>query len=174
MANEEDLELERRPRIPSWLNLRWLFKVGGVVLLVGCSVGGTAFYFMMSYDRPMDVQEETDEPEFARGVGKAVYHGFRTPFVTAFEANERQRYFQVDVTLVTRNPELVGALGVHEPLLRNKLVMLFARQDYLELQTDEGRIRLRKDATAELRTVMSSEIGESTIESVIFTNFVMQ
>ena len=78
------------------------------------------------------------------------------------------------MTLVTRDPELVGPIISHEPLLRNKLVMLFARQDYLDLQTDEGRKRLRKAATQEVQAVMISEIGESAIESVIFTNFVMQ
>lgn len=174
MANEEDLELTGKAQKDSWFSMNKLLKAGVLLLVVGCSVGGTVFYFMMTENRLVSMDGEADDLEIRRGSGKAIYHRMKSPFITAFEANNRQRYFQVDVTLVTRDPDMVEPIIIHQPLIRNKLVMLFARQDYLDLQTDEGRRRLRKAATEEVQAVMRSEIDDPSIESVIFTNFVMQ
>lgn len=174
MANEEDLELTENSRSGSRFNLKGLLKVGALLLVVGCSVGGTVFYFKMSENSPVSMAGDIDDMEIKRGSGKAIYYRLKPSFLTAFEANNRQRYFQVDVTLVTRDEEMLDPIITHQPLIRNKLVMLFARQDYLELQTDAGRRRLRKAATDAVRAIMNREVDDPVIESVIFTQFVMQ
>ena len=174
MANEEDLELTGNARSGSRFNLKWLLKVGALLLVVGCSIGGTVFYFKMSENLPVSMDGDGDDLEIKRGSGKAIYYGLKPSFITTFEANNRQRYFQVDVTLVTRQEEMLEPIIIHQPLIRNKLVMLFASQDYLELQTDAGRRRLRKAATEAVRAIMKREVDDPAIESVIFSQFVMQ
>ncbi|MCA9018246.1 MAG: flagellar basal body-associated FliL family protein, partial [Planctomycetaceae bacterium] len=71
-------------------------------------------------------------------------------------------------------PETVALLANHNPLIRNALVLLFAQQDYLELQTPEGKENLKKQARDKVNELLMNEAEKETIEAVLFTNFVMQ
>ena len=104
----------------------------------------------------------------------AIYHRIRPAFRTTFSANNRQRYMQVEVTLVTRSEEVVSALVTHQPLIVNALVMLFADADYLELQTAEGKETLRLAAIAAVDAILEEEAEVGGIEKVLFTQSVMQ
>ena len=62
----------------------------------------------------------------------------------------------------------------HMPLIRNELNMLYSGQVYEELQTDEGREKLRQQSLEAIQKVMRKEIGRPGVEQVLFTNLVMQ
>ena len=81
---------------------------------------------------------------------------------------------QTEVTLLTRDADVDRALTTHKPLIRHALVMLFARQDYLSLQTTKGRETLRGSALEAVQKILWRESGLRGVERVLFTEFVLQ
>ena len=84
--------------------------VVAVLLAIGLSVGAT-WYFM---------QTPRSEPVAAADANvklPAIYEPMAPAFVVNFNANGRQRYMQVSVTLQARDPADLKALMVHIPVI---------------------------------------------------------
>lgn len=176
---EEDLALEEKAAGNG--KRKKLMMAGGVLVVLLLVAGGGAFWFLsggndegVSGDGDVAAASGEGGGLFSSGPGKAIYHKLRPNFVTTFEANSKQRYVQLEVTFVTRDEEVVSALVTHKPLIRNAMVMLFAEQDYLVLQTPQGKRALRDAAVDRVQAILQQEIGMPGIEQVLFTEFVMQ
>lgn len=143
-----------------------------VLLAVGGSVAGTIFYMQANAPAP-EVAEEVVEEEAAAG-GQAFYHNMRPPFVVNFMAGDKARLLQAELTIMSRDQAVMEAVVVHTPLLRNKMINLLTDQDYLELQTHEGKQALREQARRLIDTTLEQEAGVKGVESVLLNAFVMQ
>lgn len=66
------------------------------------------------------------------------------------------------------------SLNRHLPLIRNQLVMLFSSEEFEVLLTPEGKDELRQRATLAVQALLEKEVGNPVIESVLFTNLVLQ
>ena len=182
MAEEESEEGQEEAKPKSKLKLI-LIIVGALIFLGGVG-GGAYWYFMMGDEESTEVvegEEGEEDAEFDEDRSAAIYHKIRPTFITTFSANNRQRYMQVEVTLVTRSESVVGAMVTHQPLINNALVLLFADADYLELQTPEGKENLRMAAFKAVDEILKRESGAQEdedapagLEKVLFTQFVMQ
>lgn len=177
MADDEDLELEEQGEGGG--SKKKLIMIGAAALVLLLAIGGGAYWFLFMGSEPEaevaeDGTEIATEVEVAELSGKAHYHKLKPKFTTTFEANSRQRYMQVEITLVTRDEEVLPELVTHQPLIRNALVFVLDSQDYLELQTMEGKTALREAAVASVQEILQREIGKPGIERVLFTDFVMQ
>jgi flagellar FliL protein len=178
MADDDDLDDDLQEGAAGG-GKKKLIIIGAAALVLLLAVGGGAYWFMlMSSDSEPQLAEDgteiTSEEEYNPDDSKALYHKLKPKFTTTFEANSRQRYMQVEITLVTRDEEVVPHLVTHQPLIRNALVLLLASQDYLQLQTMEGKAELRIDANSAVQDILKREIGKPGIERVLFTDFVMQ
>ncbi|MDN3639864.1 flagellar basal body-associated FliL family protein [Simiduia curdlanivorans] len=147
------------------------------MVLVGISVGGTLFALKMFSGEEAAVAAEGDEEgEATAPVVKlpAVYFPLKPAIIVNFQSRGRQRFLQAEVTLKIREPDVVAAVELHMPMIRNALVMLLGGQVYEDLQTHEGKELLRQQALAEIQRLIEIEIGKPGVEQVLFTNFVMQ
>ena len=70
--------------------------------------------------------------------------------------------------------EPINSVTLHMPLIRNSLVLLFSSQSFANLQTDEGKQALKQASVDAINKILEQETGEGGIDSVLFTNFVMQ
>ncbi len=144
------------------------------VLLVGGGGAAVAF-FMLSGDEPV-AEEVPAKPEKA----EAIYTKVRTKegkpmfVVTLQSLDERPHYMQAYVEAKSRDAEVDDALTLHMPLIVSRLNTLFSTQKFEQLLTIEGKIQLRQDATDLVREIMQEKIGQPGVETVLFTNFVMQ
>lgn len=152
-----------------------------LLLLIGTSVGGTLFLlgvFDGGDEAEVVVQEdvaETADESAKPAKAPAMYFPIKPAFVVNYSARGRQRFLQVEVTILTRDQAVFDAFQEHLPLVKNQLVMLFGGEVYEDLQTDEGRELLRQKALGVLQETVKQEMGdESGVEEVLFTNFVMQ
>ncbi|MGS2717546.1 flagellar basal body-associated FliL family protein [Eionea flava] len=162
-----------------------IFIVIGIVL-IGLSVGGTLFAVKMLSPEPVaeagaevELDEDgnpivTEEEVVEEVKGYAIYFPLKPPIIVNFQARGRQRFLQADVTLMTRDDEVVEAIETHMPMIRNALVLKFSSQVYEDLQTEPGRELLRQESLEELQNIMLQEIDKTGIEKLLFTNFVMQ
>lgn len=142
------------------------------LLLIAGSIGGTIFALKILSPEPELAPVET---EVAEDVKKpAIYYPIKPAIIANFGYKGRQRYAQIDISLLIRDPSIIPAIELHAPLLTNALVMTISGQVYSDLQTAEGKELLRQQCLQELQKILEKEIGQPGIEQVLFTNFVMQ
>jgi len=143
-----------------------------VLLLAG---GGAAAFFLLSGDRAEQTAEEAQPVK-----REAIYTKVRTlegkpSFVVTLQSSDGKRhYMQAFVEAKSRDPAVDEALQLHMPLIVARLNALFATQTFEELQAVEGKQALRTEATALVQSIMQEKIGQPGVETILFTNFVMQ
>lgn len=141
--------------------------VVALLLAIGVSVGATWYFMHSAQNKPEAVIDPNVKVV-------AIYEAMAPAFVVNYNANGRQRYMQVSMTLQARNQADLDALKVHMPVIRNNLVMLFSGQTFDSLATPVGQEMLRQKATASVQEVAQKELGKVVVDQVLFTNFVLQ
>lgn len=141
-----------------------------IVLAVALSVVGTLWF--LGGGLPGGGEGErasTPEPAFVA----SSYIDLERPLVTTVQAQGRQRYAQVHLSLEASDPAALAAAETHMPLIRSQLVMVLGNSEFSELQTPEGRSALAEQLLATVNQVLEEE-GEPSIKRVLFRNFVVQ
>lgn len=162
--------------------------IGLGVLLVVISVGAT-FFVVSKMMHKAGGEETTEEQADEKATASpAIYLALKPNFTVNFDVNGRQRFLQTELTLMYRDPSVQKLLEEHMPAVRNGLVMLLSRQVFDELQTAEGKEKLRAEALKVVQEIIAKESEAAaekdekkeeeklsgTVENVLFTQFVMQ
>ncbi|AMQ90583.1 MULTISPECIES: flagellar basal body-associated protein FliL [unclassified Marinobacter] len=141
-----------------------------IVLAVALSIVGTLWF--LGGGLPGGGEGErasTSEPAFVA----SSYIDLERPLVTTVQAQGRQRYAQVHLSLEASDPVALAAAETHMPLIRSQLVMVLGNSEFNELQTPEGRSALAEQLLTTVNQVLEEE-GEPSIKRVLFRNFVVQ
>jgi flagellar FliL protein len=149
-----------------------LLAVIGLVV-IGASVGGTIFALKM-FSKPEVKVVETEHGPVEQLIAPAIYYALKPAIVANYSVKGKQRFLQVDITVLTREDDVLEAIQIHESMLRNSLVMLIGGQSFTEVQTAEGKELLRQQCLQELQRLLVQEIKKPGVEQVLFTSFVMQ
>jgi flagellar protein FliL len=105
----------------------------------------------------------------------ALYVKLDPPFVVNFEAKGLMRFLQVQVEIMTRDPATADLLKLHDPVIRNDLLMLLGNQTHEMVSSREGKEKLRLEALKAIGQIVSNEGGDAKlVEQLYFTSFVMQ
>lgn len=165
------------------------FSIGGTVLalkLLGPKHPGSEAQASDSESSEAEEVSESDEPPLP-----ASYYPLKPNFTVNYDVNGRQRFLQAELTLMYRDEAILKTLELHMPAVRNGLVLLLSSQTFDELQTPEGKEKLRAAALKTVQDILEKERAAAaekdkdkekpkskkpapTIEQVLFTNFVMQ
>ncbi|MEZ5490713.1 MAG: flagellar basal body-associated FliL family protein [Gammaproteobacteria bacterium] len=147
-----------------------LISIVGLLVVAG---GGASAYFFVLKDSPtedvaLSEGEEVAEPEL-KDLPPALYHNLPALVVSA-NYQGKLRYLQVKLSVMTRDEDTLDQLFDNTPLLQDSLILLLGSYEFTELETTEGKERLRKQAQEKIAELLSSK----EIESVLFTGFVIQ
>lgn len=141
-----------------------------VVLAVGLSVAGTLWFLGDGLPGSGDSEAAASEtPTFVA----SSYTDLEKALVTTVQAQGRQRYAQVYLSLAARDTAALAAADTHMPLIRSQLVMALGASDFMKLQTPEGREVLAEQMLQTVNQILEQE-GEPAIDRVLFRNFVVQ
>ena len=151
-----------------------LLTIGLVAVIAAGAAGGGAWYFASHAGK--DVKPDAPKAKSPGEVpAPAQYFALEPPFVVNLVGETGgARYLQVEVQLMTRDPESLKAIELHAPAIRARLLMLFAQQDAASLMSREGKERLQNAALGEVKALLVAETGKPSAESLLFTSFVMQ
>lgn len=138
--------------------LLWLILIA--VLLGG---GGAGAFFLL---RPGHAEPKVLPP--------AQYIALEPAFIVNLADTDGVRYLQADVQLQTRDPDTVAAIGLHTPIIRNRLLLLFGQQTSQQLTGRTGKERLQAQALAEVRTVLKAQHAANKVDALLFTSVVIQ
>ncbi|MES2683679.1 MAG: flagellar basal body-associated FliL family protein [Pseudomonadota bacterium] len=159
------------------------------VLVAAGMAGGGAFFYMSKQaaakpaSAPVEGEEASDEHAEAKAddkgdpKAKAVasddYFALSPQFVVNLNDPEAMRFLQAEVQVIASKTAAADAVRINEPIIRNRLMLLFSSQTYNALLTREGKEKLQLDAAAEINKVLD-ERKKPHINGVVFTNLVMQ
>ena len=75
---------------------------------------------------------------------------------------------------MARDEAAIEAVILHMPLIRSQIVSFLTEQSFIELQTQEGKESVRIGMVDLINQILESQEVTTGIESVLFTNFVLQ
>ncbi len=177
-----------------------LIIIVAAVLVLG-GAGGGAFFFMNKGHADEEVTADADEGDAAdeeqhdakdskkakskskkdkkgkkaEPKAPALYVKYEPPFVVNFDAKGVMRFLQISMEVMTRDAPTSEVIKLHEPKIRNNMLMLLGSQTYDTLSSLEGKEGLRKQALETIAKVVEDEGGEGKkVEDIYFTSFVMQ
>lgn len=149
-----------------------IILIAVIVLLLA---GGAAAFFLLTGG---DAEPGTEQVEAVHR--EAIYTKIRTlegkpSFVVTLRSSDgRRHYMQAFIEAKSRDPVVDEALKLHMPLIVARLNALFSTHDFEELQPVEGKQALLLEATTLVQSIMEEKIGQPGVETILFTNFVMQ
>lgn len=110
------------------------------------------------------------------GASGPQYVHLQPAFVLNYGVNTtgRLKYIRTDVALRVIGGEAAGKVSMHQPFIRNQLVMLLSQQDENTVNSTQGREKLRQVALDEIRALMQKLEGAPYVEDLYFQNFVAQ
>ncbi len=177
MAQEQDLQLTPPAETTGGGKKKLIIIIVAALLVVGIAVGATVF-LMGGDDKPAAEGEAApaaaDAAPAVDSKATPLYYKLKPEFIVNYQVGTRQRFLQVYMEVMTRDPATMEDLETHSPMLRNNIIQIMSEQNFEELRTNEGRVKLREMLTAEVKRMMQAETGKDTIEQVLFTNYVMQ
>ena len=204
VEEKDDVEIEEGDEKPKKKKPRLMIGVIAVssILVMSAVIGGTVYFMVRgAHQAPAasakakdaksaeahaesadatDATDSADSADSADGADKsgkpapANYVSLDPPFVVNFEGNSAARFLQINVEVMSRKPEYAEHIKKHMPVIRNNLVMLFGSQTYDKVNTLKGKEDLRQKALTEVQKILEEETGDSGVEALYFTSFVMQ
>lgn len=104
----------------------------------------------------------------------ALYVAMAPAFVVNIGDNDASHFLQIEMQVRAKSAAAVDALKLHDPQIRNAILMLLGAQSLTEVTSREGKEDLQKKVLAEIQRILKSETGKKGIDAVYFTSFVMQ
>ncbi|HAS6345083.1 flagellar basal body-associated protein FliL [Vibrio sp. IRLE0018] len=162
-------EMQNGEDAPKGKSKLLIIIIAVVVLLVG---GGGAAFFLMGSD---PAEEEATAQVDAKPVEDPIaYVNIAQPFVFNVTGDNRNRMVQIKVQLMVRGTENENLARYHSPLIESSLLSTFASATVEQLRSPTGRTELRDKATDDIKAALTKSVGQSVIEKVLFTDFVIQ
>ena len=158
---------------------KMIMIVGGALILVGASVGGTLF---LAPKPPVAAVDADGNPIVSAAAGTAplavplerFYYNIHPEFVINFEGNSSPKFLMLEMTAATSDEKAHNAIDDHIPELRNNLLMMLGEQNSKELKTTLGKDALRVKAQEIVEELVTKHYGPGRVTDVFFTRFVMQ
>lgn len=180
-GGEQELELDN-----SGKKKKLIIIIAAVVILA--AAGGGAFFFMGSepemsqaeLDGALDsgdgeaVEGEAGAVKSGASTGSALYVPMPRPFRFNIPGASRDRFVEIRVQLLTRGVDNEEAAKKHVPLIESTLLAVFSQSNADDLATSAGKTSLKQKSLAEVHKIMTDIEGDTIVEQVLFTGFVMQ
>lgn len=137
------------------------------VLILLAGGGAAAWFFLMSGDE----EPVAEEP---LGPSPLIYFRLDKPITATLAPDEPASHLRVNVVLASRNQAVIDALQLHTPIIRNDLLALFGNQTFAEMNTPEGKEKLREQVHETVTAILTRTGSPVGIENVFFDEIVMQ
>jgi flagellar protein FliL len=153
-----------------------LLSVLGLFLVTGGVVGTLFFTGAFSSKAVADgaAEEDVADQEPKEPEGPPIYISLDPAFTVTFADMSKAQFLQVQIDVMTHDPEVQETIKTNMPAVRNGLVMLFSSQKAADLQSREGKEKLREEALKEIQRIVQGYTGKPGVDQVFFTSFLMQ
>ena len=96
------------------------------------------------------------------------------PFVVNINNGNGFSFLQVNTELKLSDPTFGAMVQHHMAAIRHMMIMLLSSQTTEQVKTLEGKEQLREQALEAIQAVLEQETGDTGVEAVYFTGFIIQ
>ena len=108
------------------------------------------------------------------GGGSSPFIPLNPPIAVNIMDGQRIRHMQVIIEIKLVDPANSGKIDLHKGPIRHELILLLSSQDAGTISSALGKEQLRKDALEAIQKVMMELEEDPIVESLYFTNFIIQ
>lgn len=147
-----------------------IIVIAAVLVLGG---GGAGAWFFL---KKPDAEHGKAAAKTAELPKPAQYFAMDPAFVVNLNGSpdDGPHYLQMEVQLMTRDPEELKLITENAPAIRAHLLMLFSQVQAQDIADIAGRKKLQAAALADAQKLMTAETGKKCVEDLLFTSFVTQ
>ncbi len=144
-------------------------------VLIALTVAGTWFMFLSTQPAaPVEMEEGTKETKTAPKADP-IYISVDPAFVINLDDRGKMRFLQMQIEVMTRNPDVDELMEKFATRIRNDLILAFGTLTMDDIRQTEGKTSLQKKALTTINSVLSEEAKiKNGVEAVYFTKFVVQ
>ena len=85
------------------------------------------------------------------------------------------RFLQMQLEVMSRNPDVQDLMDKHSTRIRNDLILTFGTLSMDDIRQTEGKTNLQEKARITINKVLADAEGvKNAVEAVYFTKFVVQ
>ncbi|MDQ7047996.1 MAG: flagellar basal body-associated FliL family protein [Enterobacterales bacterium] len=129
------------------------------------------FSFFLMHFQSIAEEDGEEKPEEV----PLMYFEVDPNILTFYQGTGRKLgYVVVQVNIVVRGQDNYDLVELHLPLIQDRLIDFFNRQDKSVIQPFEEREKLRVGAKEAVSAVLKEETGKDVVENLLFTNYVFQ
>lgn len=155
----------------------------GVVVALAVALAVTATLLLVGGGR-----EETAAVDPAKAAAKGgdhkegkealvktpLYLEVAPPFVVNLNEADTIHFLQVEVSLMAYDQPSLDKVKEQLPVVRHHLVVLFGKQTFADILSEEGKRRLQADARTIVQEALTKATGKPLVEDVYLTSIVGQ
>jgi len=104
---------------------------------------------------------------------ESFYHEMKPAFMVNFSKGNI-RVLKVNLSLMVKNEKAIDAVKLHDPVIRNNILMLLSGEDLEVLKTADGKATLQASIKGEINKVLEERKEPAKVDEVFFTEMVMQ
>ena len=178
MPPPDELDDDLEDAAPPVKKKRGLLKMIFLLTLVGGAGGGAWYAF-----RKPDAGEEAPVKHARKAKsGKAKAASSEPPVFVAldpFTVNLQHdgslpQYLQVGLSVRVDDEKYVGAMKLHMPEIRNRVLLLLSSKKASEISSLEGKKILSDELRKAIAQPVATQVPAGGVDSVLFTSFVIQ
>ena len=141
--------------------LKWALAIVSAVLLLGAGGGGAAWYFRNQGD------PAAPKPK------PPVFVSLET-FTVNLQPEHSDQHLQTNLSLKVEDEATVELIKLRMPEVRNRILLLLTSKTSSEIATVEGKKKLAAELVGEINQPFVEGSKGQSVESVLFTSFVIQ
>ena len=183
---EEDQEQEEVVEGKGGSKKLIIMIVGGVLallIIVGATLFFTGFFDAkepVASDDPAAEQteetkdgEEGDDEAAAEEGTETAYLALTPAFMVNFQGSGI-KVMKVSISVMAKSESSLDAIKLHDPVIRNNILLLLSAENPDALKTAEGKQKLQGAILEEINKVLKERKVKALPEAVFFTDLVMQ
>jgi flagellar FliL protein len=121
----------------------------------------------------VSAREDTPAPAAAPAKASYAYYGFDPDIVTNYvtPTTEELGYVRVTMELMLMDKKYLEVVTHHEPLILDKIVVAFGKENADTIKSLTGREEIRLKILNQLRETLKKETGQDVLKDVLFTKY---
>ena len=108
------------------------------------------------------------------GGGSSPFIPLNPPIIVNIRDGNHIRHMQVIIELKLTDQANAPKIDLHKGPIRHELILMLSSQEAGNISSAKGKEKLRKEALAAAQKVLQDLEGDPIIESLYFTNFIIQ
>jgi len=141
---------------------KWALAIASAMLLLGAGGGGAAWYL-----------QAQDDSTTAPKAKPPVFVSLET-FTVNLQPEYSDQHLQTNLTLKVDDAATTDLIKLRMPEVRNRILLLLSSKTASEIATVEGKKKLASELAAEINQPFAEGSKGQSVESVLFTSFVIQ